>query len=266
MLPFDTDPERIRNEIIANGYSIVPDLIDPKDVKILREFWLNAFKDNASRAPVIWGPVLGEENRILFHDTDDGCLFRAYDFLWNPPSHNRTREIGIDLNRLRNIVVDVDERTGEMFTPDRYGIYLTVSYYPPGDGRLSAHQDRSDERRHWHFILPLTFRGDHFADGGNFIIDRHGDKICTDTLLSSGSVMFFDGALTHGVDKIETTPECPMGRMQMFSIPTFIETPIENERIAESIPISTYIKAKLRPLKHRLTGIRGKVPERNYFQ
>jgi hypothetical protein len=216
--------------------------------------------------PTIWGHALGEENKIHFHETDKDCLYRAYDYLWNTPIHQRTRELGVALNRLRNQIVEVDERTGEFFSAENYGIYLTVSYYPPVDGRLCAHKDKSDERRHWHFILPLTFVGDHFSGGGNFIEDRHGNRISTDSLVEPGDVLFFDGSLTHGVDQIETSPEHPLGRMQMFSIPTFLDTPINNEWIAESTSIKSFLKAKLRPLKHRLTGIRGPVPDRNYFK
>jgi hypothetical protein len=134
------------------------------------------------------------------------------------------------------------------------------------DGRLCTHQDKSDERRHWRFILPLTFVGDHFAGGGNFFVDRHGNRISTDPLVEPGDVLFFDGSLTHGVDQIEASPEHPLGRMQMFSIPTFLDTPIDNERIAESSSIKKFLKSKLRPLKHRLTGVRGPAPDRKYFK
>ena len=255
----------IRVAIENDGYCVVPNLIDQADVQSLQQFWLDTFEHKATKAPTIWGPVLGETNKIHFHESEEDCLFRAYDFLWNTPLHEKTRELGIGLNRLRNRIVDVDERVGEQFSADGYGIYITVSYYPPTDGRMCTHQDQSDDRRHWHFILPLTFLGEDFSGGGNFIVDRSGNRISTDSLLAPGSVLFFDGGLTHGVDRIETTKDQTHGRMQMFSIPTFLESPVKNERIAETISVKNFIKAKLRPMKHRLTGIRGAAPDRNYF-
>lgn len=267
MLDFsDIDLEGIRSSIIADGYSIAPKLIRVEDVQVLREFWLKAFETRSSRMPIIWRPALGEENKIHFHETAEDCLFRSYDYLWNAPIHQRTRDLGVALNRLRNRIVEVDEQTGELFSADGYGIYLTVSYYPPVDGRMCTHQDKSDERRHWHFILPLTFVGDHFAGGGSFIEDRHGNRIGTDQIVEPGDVLFFDGSLTHGVDQIKSSPEHSLGRMQMFSIPTFLDTPINNERIAESTSIKSFLKAKIRPLKHRLTGIRGPVTNQKYFK
>ncbi len=266
MISLNADPDRIRADIIRQGYSVVPNLVSIEDIENLRRFWLSAFSEKASKAPTLWGPVLGQENKIYFHETEEDCLYRAYDFLWNSPLHARTRDIGIALNRLRNRIVDVDERTGEQFSADGYGIYITVSYYPPYDGRMCTHQDKSDERRHWHFILPLTFMGAHFAGGGNFIVNRQGERIHTDEGITPGSVLFFDGMLTHGVEQIQSSKEHPLGRMQMFSIPTFLQSPVKNEQIAETISVKSFIKAKLRPLKHRLTGIRGRVPNRNYFQ
>jgi len=259
------DLDHVRASILRDGYCVVPDVIDVEVVYELQEFWLASFKDQASKAPTLWGPVLGEANKVHFHESEEDCLFRAYDFLWNSPLHARTREIGVALNRLRNRIVEVDEKTGEYFAADGYGIYLTVSYYPPVDGRMCTHQDKSDERRHWHFILPLTFFGTDFSGGGNFIVDRHGNRVLTDELIRPGGVLFFDGALTHGVDQIQISGAQNRGRMQMFSIPTFFESPVQNERLAESMPFKNFIKAKLRPIKHRLTGIRGAAPDRNYF-
>jgi len=53
--------------------------------------------------------------------------------------------------------------------------------------------------------------------------------------------------------------------VQMFAIPTFIERPSENDRMVEAISIGRFIKAKLRPFKHRITGLRGPAPSAKHF-
>jgi len=259
------DTAAVRSSIIETGYAIVKDVVPVQLIQDLRDFWLGAFRDRASKAPAIWGPHLGEENRILFHQSGFDCLYRAYDFLWNPPIHDNTRKLGVELNRLRNAIAEFDPLAGETYVADGYGVYVTVSYYPPGEGWLRKHEDQTDMRRHWHFILPLTFKDRDFSGGGLYLIDRGGNRIDVDDTFEPGSVLFFDGELTHGVDQIELSETTHLGRMQMFAIPTFIERPSENDRMVEAISIGRFIKAKLRPFKHRITGLRSPAPSAKHF-
>jgi len=184
-------------------------------------------------------------------------MFRSYDFLWNPAIDALTREVGLRLSRLRNDVADVDHRSGEYFEPDRYGIYITTSYYPPGRGWLHAHEDLADERRHWHFMLLLTFKGQDYGAGGLHIKNRDGVRVDVDAMVRPGDVVFFDGSLTHDVERIQSLSPRDLGRLQLFSIPTFMERPHENDRLLQNVSLGAYVKARLRRLKQRLRSQSG---------
>jgi len=261
----EIDTDTVRTDLIEDGYSIVKDMVPVDFIETMRDFWLRAFQEQATLAPVIWGPYLGEPNRIHFHKSHDDCLYRAYDFLWNEPVDQQSRDVGVALSRIRNVITESEGLAGEVFSPDRYGIYFTVSYYPPGDGWLHDHQDQTDSRRHWHYILPITFRGQDFAGGGLHLIDRHGSDIDVDDIIKPGDVLFFDGSLSHGVKPIISDDARPLGRMQLFSIPTFLDLPQQSHRFIEEISTAQFIKGKLRPIKHRLQGITGPRPERRDF-
>ena len=154
-------------------------------------------------------------------------------------------------------MADVDHRSGEYFESDRYGIYITTSYYPPGRGWLHAHEDLADERRHWHFMLPLTFKGQDYKAGGLHIKNRAGVRVDVDAMVQPGDVVFFDGSLTHDVERIQSLVPQELGRLQLFSIPTFMERPHESDRLLQNVSISAYVKARLRRLKQCLGGQSG---------
>ena len=186
-------------------------------------------------------------------------MFRSYDFLWNLPMDKLTREIGIQLSRLRNRIAECEPMTGETIQADRYAIYITTSYYPPGEGWMAEHTDNAGSRRHWHFMLLLTFKGDAYTDGGLILTDKQGQRIDVDAEVSPGDVIFFDGSCAHGVETIGGG--VGVGRMQMFSIPTFMETPQQNDRVFEDVSALRFLKAKLRPIKYRLISGLFKIRE-----
>jgi hypothetical protein len=246
------DASGLRSAILQDGFAICRGAVNAAEIAKIREFWLHRFQPRQATAPMIWGPHLGEENQVLYHETSDCCMFRSYDFLWNPAIDALTREVGLRLSRLRNDVADVDHRSGEYFEPDRYGIYITTSYYPPGRGWLHAHEDLADERRHWHFMLLLTFKGQDYRAGGLHIKNRDDVRVDVDAMVQPGDVVFFDGSLTHDVEQIQALPSRDLGRLQLFSIPTFMELPHESDRFLQSVSFGAYVKARLRRLKQRL--------------
>ena len=259
------DVDAVREAIETDGYQIIRDLVSTDDLTVIREFWLTAFRERSTKAPVIWGPYLGEQNRILFHRSSTCCLYRSYDFLWNTPIHALTRVLGLKLSRMRNRITETDVRSGETYSEDGYGIYITTSYYPPGQGWMADHEDQVDGRRHWHFILPLTFKGIDYADGGLVLSDRMGRRVDIDANMKPCSVIFYDGSLPHCVETIHCGVGQPVGRLQVFSIPTFIQRPQDSDRFVEDVSMFNLIKGKLRPIKHRLQGIRGPAPKWSDF-
>ncbi|MAH84081.1 MAG: hypothetical protein CBB68_07020 [Rhodospirillaceae bacterium TMED8] len=245
---------KLREALITDGFAVAKAIVPEPIVDAMRDTWLRAYADNIKQAPVIWGPFLGEANRILFHRSDSCCMYRAYDFLWNRPIDVTTRSIGLKLHRLRNCVAESQSLDGELIREDRYGIYITTSYYPPNYGWLAEHRDHADGRRHWHFMLLMTMKKKSYEDGGLFLINRSGTKTDIDSLVRPGDVIFFDGTLPHGVEPV--SGGAGLGRLQMFSIPTFMETPQKNDRLLEDITFKRFFRAKLRPIKRKLIGFK----------
>ena len=248
----DLEVARIREEIHRSGFSIVDGLIDEGDISAIRDYWLDEFQRDVAHTPLIWGPYLGEPNRKIFDRRETHCLFRAFDFLWNEPFDSLSRQVALDLNRIRNTIVGCDERDGEFFDPKRYGIYVTTSYYPSGSGWLHRHQDEMDDRDHWHFVLPLTFRGSEYTSGGLRLIDRDGHSVDVEAMVSPGSVIFYDGKIPHWVEMIEDESECGLGRLQLFAIPVRFEMPAENNRIGADLPLRNVLRSKVSQLKQWL--------------
>lgn len=246
------DEDKVREDILAQGYSIIHDAVPADTIAAIRRHWLDVYETDSEKRPVIWGPYYGEVNRVVWDVAPTHAFHRSYDFLWNAPQHQATRDIALALSRCRNRIAQLDEREGEYLSPDRYGIYITTSYYPPDTGWMAEHEDDStDGRRHWHFILPLTFRGEDFDDGGLFLTDHSGQQIDVDAQMRPGSVVFFDGTRPHGVSKIQPLPGSSVGRMQLFAIPVTLEMPHQHDRLLENVSLARFVKSRMRRLRDR---------------
>ncbi len=246
------DAGAMRAEIVRIGYAIAPNVVDPAVLDHLRNFWLAEFTKPCPVAPIVCGPYLGEANGALFDESPTHCLYRSYDYLWNSPYDTLTRQVAIALNRVRNRIIGEHDHYGELMDAERYGIYVTTSYYPCGSGWMHMHRDMFENRRHWHFVLPLTFRGEQYATGGLNLIDREGERIDVEERIPTGAVLFYDGALMHGVERIEGMEGLRAGRLQMFAIPMFFDLPRDNQRHAADLSTRLFVRAKLSRLKWRM--------------
>ena len=246
------DVAAVRARIEADGFAVVDNVVAPADIAAMRGFWLGEFARPRPPAPIVWGPYLGEPNGTIFDRSPDLCLYRSFDYLWNPPYHPLTRKIAMALNGVRNTLIGAEPRFGELIAEDRYGVYVTTSYYPAGEGWMHAHCDKADERTHWHYILPLTFRGADYTAGGLYVVNRKGESVDVDARTSPGCVVFFDGRQLHGVERIACDRRPAIGRLQMFAIPVHFEAPETSPRLMQMIPTHAYARAKLSRLKHRL--------------
>lgn len=245
---------RLRDGVAADGYAIAKGLLPAALVQSLKAFWLEELSKPRPNTPLVWGPYLGEPNRIIFDDTSTHCMVRALDMLWNQPIHAPTREMCLKLSRLRNQVAEAELHYGELMTPDRYGSYVSATLYPPGKGFLVDHEDGVDERRHWHFLVPLTFRGPDFKGGGLHMTDRHGSHIDVEEHVQAGDVLFFDANLRHGVTTIEPYPDRPVGRLQTFAIPTILELPHRNTRSIDAVGTVPFLRSRARRIRDALFG------------
>ena len=246
------DTAAVRGDIERIGYAIVPGIVEESALAEMREFWLAEFSNPCPRAPMVWGPYLGEANGTLHDDGPTLSLYRSFDYLWNKPFHVLTRQISLALNRVRNELIGEQDTYGTLLDSERYGIYVTTSYYPCGSGWMHMHPDTAGDRKHWHFILPLTFKGEDYESGGLILMDRNGERVPMDDLATPGCVIFYDGTLEHGVEMIEGAGDHRTGRLQMFAIPTYFDLPTSNRRQMAAIPSAQFLRAKLSRLKWNL--------------
>ena len=72
-----------------------------------------------------------------------------------------------------------------------------------------------------HFMLPITFKGQDYQDGGLVIFDKNDEKVDVDKIMKPGSIIFYDGIYKHGVEKIIPYEDKKIGRLAMFAVPVY---------------------------------------------
>jgi hypothetical protein len=217
--------ETIEAEIARDGFKIYPGAVKVEPLSEMREFWANYFRGTRPKVRAVRSNLrLGEENFNSYTDSAQWCLFRDFDFLWNAPSHALTRQLAIEIHRIRNRAQRFDEERGLRYSEDCYGIYVSTSCYPAGAGHLRAHSDGHDGAPILQYMVPFTHKGIDYESGGLFVHDGSGAKVDVDSAMKPGDIVFFDGRLTHGVDTIGARAQGSPGRLASFAIPTFFKT------------------------------------------
>lgn len=248
------DPKSVKENVFDKGYVVIDDAIDPSAFESIRSFWLNYYKkpsDNLSE--VIWTPFIGEMNQTSYSSDEFQTLYRSYDFLWNQAFHDDTRNLCIELQLLKNRAVNEPDDNGIRFSPDRFGMYVSTSYYPPGIGRLGMHRDSNLNKEVLiHFIVPLTFKDIDYAAGGLVIENKNGERIDVDAQMRPRSVLYYDAGLMHGVDKIIPKPGQSVGRLQTFGITTNFEVPWKSNDLFGRLSMQQILKFQLLKLRKKL--------------
>lgn len=213
-------PSQIAADIDRNGFCIYKDAVPRATIDELRRYWLDFFKTRKADRRFVRGKIyLGERNFNSYSDINEWCMYRHFDFLWNPSDHPPTRALHLQLHRHRNLAQNFDALDGLTYNDRNYGIYISTSYYPPGKGFLRAHVDAHQDTPLLHYMLPLTFKGTDYQGGGLTCDDKSGHTVDVDAEMSAGDIVFFDGRQRHGVDKIVS--DRGIGRLAIFAIPTF---------------------------------------------
>lgn len=257
--PSPIDLDDIRARVKSDGYAIVEGVIAPDAIAAIRRYWLERYSGPRPAERVNWSPYLGQSNMIGFTDDSFQCLYRSCDFLWNPPSEPLSHEVCLYLNRVRNLVLGQPLLAGEVYAENRYGVFITTSYYPAGNGWMKAHSDGVTPGLPLvHFVAPLTHRGIDYASGGMVVVDRRGNRVEVDARMKPGSVVYYDGSLEHGVDRIQPLAGSPVGRLQMFAIPTLFTNAETKQRILEKISYRALTRAKLSRLKSKVLTAFGR--------
>ena len=85
---------------------------------------------------------------------------------------------------------------------------------------IDVHQDKPILQ----YMIPITFKGTDYDDGGLYIMNKNNEWVDIDKISKIGSVVFFDGRQKHKVEKIiSKNPKNQVGRIAVFAIPTFFK-------------------------------------------
>ena len=129
---------------------------------------------------------------------------------------------------LRNNLTNMDPEFGCTPKQDRYWNAIRFHHYPSGGGHMAQHYDshfpKILARSNISFIqlsISLSNKGEHFEEGGGFIINKLGKKIYLENQNSLGSLIIFDGSMEHGVDDVDKGLvldwSSQSGRISLFS-------------------------------------------------
>lgn len=245
--------EEIQSKLISDGYYIIKDLIPHATINNLKLYWTKEFKKqlkNKPRTNSVRGNLhFGERDFDSFSKNSEWNIFRSFSFFWNKSKceeHKITKEISVEINYLRNLIEDNDLYRGIKYDETGYGIYLSVSHYPPSSGFLRNHSDGHPVKE---FLLQYMININHknldYTDGGLYI-KKNNKIIDIDSMLKPGSILFFDGSIEHGVDPVNSNNE--IGRLAFFAIPTYFVTKANIPNIIRVIE-KVYLGLKRRIVK-----------------
>jgi hypothetical protein len=248
MISLDDHAAAVNAGIAADGYAIVRQVLPREEVLAMRERWLGHIASTKVRRRFVRGElVLGEPNFLSYSDIAEWSMYRHFDFPWNAPTDPATTDVCLAIHRFRNRLQGFDPDYGLAYNPRNYGIYVSTSLYPPG-GMLAFHADGHSDVPILHFMLPLTFRGTEYDEGGLCVTDKTGRKVDIEALVEPGDLIFFDGRQVHGVETIRGG----IGRLAIFAIPTFFRPAWKGAVAARSAGIAwREAKSRVRSLLGR---------------
>jgi len=218
--------EKINSKIDNEGFCILNNLLSDETINQLKVFWSEEFKKQLNEKPNInsvrGNLHLGEQDFESYSDNAEWNIFRSFSFYWNKSKskeHKLTKNLAAEINCIRNLIEGNELLRGIKYDESCYGIYLSVSHYPPNKGFLKLHTDgHPDKGRLLQYMVNINHKNIDYFDGGLYL-ERNGKFIDVDAMLEPGSVIFFDGAYGHGVSAVSSKTE--IGRLAFFGIPTY---------------------------------------------
>ena len=241
LLLSNSNKKTIAKSIEVDGYFILRNAISTKFIDQQKKRWAQIFRKNIDSKYFVRGNlILGESNFLSYSKIPSWCMFRYFEFLWNKSTDENAKNIHIELHKFRNSIQSLPEEMGLNYNTGNYGIYISTSLYPPGKGMLEAHSDGHGELPILHYMLPFTFKGEDYDEGGLYIEDNHGNIIDIDSNIKKGDLIFFDGRNKHWVKKIKSSQLNQIGRLASFAIPTYFEKSYSYAVLIRSIKIFIY--------------------------
>ena len=230
-------PKKIINDVKNKNYAIYDNVINQKVFKEIKKFWIEYFKDNLKfKSSDLYGSTrsLGDDNYNSFKREKKIVMFRRTEFPWNIPIHKPTQGLIFELNKVRNLALGIDENHGLLFKPDLEVFFSQINNYPDKEGIMFPHKDTKKNNLLLSCMFSITSKHLDFEDGGLYLIIKN-KKIDIDSLMKPRSVIFYNGNLIHGVDKIQSNKG--IGRIAGYPMKQFF--------LSKSI-IPSYVKKIIR--------------------
>jgi len=216
------DSAYVRKKIQENGFVILKNVVSETFIKNQKDRWCKKINSKKIDKKFVRGGLfLGEKNFLSYSDIPSWCLYRNFEFLWNPSHDEEATEIHILLHKFRNKVQNFDENYGLNYNKKNYGIYISTSLYEINKGHLVVHSDGHSNQPIIHYMLPYTFKNIDFETGGLVCEDNNGNMQDIESEIRPGDLIMFDGRKMHGVNKIRSNKKNHPGRIAAFSVPTF---------------------------------------------
>ena len=156
-------------------------------------------------------------NAPNFHRVNDsdprayvkGCFHQFAFYPWNQDILGLFARFR-DVYCLKNRLSDVEEERFLGPQPDDECIArIAFQFYPSGKGFLNRHRDPVSYHQLVVPVVIVSEKGRDFQEGGLFVENDLGDRVCVDDITKPGDVVFFNASQVHGVAPIDPTESLP---------------------------------------------------------
>lgn len=192
-----------------SGFCVISELVDSKCLSEIRDYWIYKNVRVSSEEAL----YLGAKN---FSKSFYGRYRRHFCFYWDPDWCKLTRDISLILHYVRSKLSGESPFNGLIVNADKKGIYCAITHYRPGNGEMAPHVDPANHIQS-HLVLPLSFKGVDYIDGGLAVFSNE-EWVDVDVMLNPGDAFLFCGSVPHQVKRISGGE---IGRVQMFVVPTY---------------------------------------------
>lgn len=199
-------PKKIIQDVKKKHFVIYKNVINKKEIKKIKNFWIDFFSDELKfKSKDLYGSTrsLGDDNYNSYRKEKKVVMFRRSEFPWNKSLHKPTQKIIFELNKIRNLALGLNENHGLLYSSDLEVLFSQINNYPDNEGKMFSHKDTNNNDLLLSCMFNITFKNIDYEDGGLYLIIKN-KKIDIDSLMTPCSVIFYNGNLIHGVDKISS--------------------------------------------------------------
>lgn len=209
----------LRNQVSSNGFAIFssPEL---KNLGLLaREEYLKKFAKlpiHSPREKFHYSILDSAPYRKFAISSANGVGEPYAQFLQTTYYSEKDRNYPNLINVFRELIKFRNQMLGQLIDfgsqPIRDGYWnaCRVHHYPKGGGFMVEHKDthfpkvlKESSLPFLQVMMALSIKGKDFLEGGNYIRTREGKQIFPEDIAEIGSLIMFDGGITHGVQDVD---------------------------------------------------------------